>query len=309
MIWFLLALISALMLGGYDVCKKQSLRDNAVVPVLLINTAICSLLFLPLLLLSAFEVLPAGSHWYVPSASWDEHRYLVFKAALVLSSWLCGYFAIKHLPLTLVGPINATRPVMTLLGALLIFGERFNLWQWVGILLAILAFFLLSRSGKKEGIVFSRNRWIYLLLLAAVLGACSGLYDKYLLAPVTAGGLGMKASFVQAWFNIYQSLFMLLIFGVLWWPNRSVNTPFRWRWTIVGISLLITAADLFYYFALSHPDALIAIVSMTRRSSVLVSFAFGVFLLRERNVRSKALDLLLVFLSMVCLCIGALSAT
>lgn len=306
MTWFFLAMASALMLGGYDVCKKQSLSDNAVVPVLLINTAICASLFLPLLFLSSVDALPQASHWYVPAASLSTHLYVVLKAALVLSSWLCGYFAIKHLPLTLVGPINATRPVMTLLGALLIFGERFNLWQWGGIVLAILAFFLLSRSGRKEGIVFSRNRWIFLLLLAAILGACSGLYDKYLLAPPETGGLSLKASFVQAWFNVYQLFFMLLIFGLLWWPQRQRSTPFRWRWSIVGISVLITAADLFYYFALSHPDALIAIVSMTRRSSVLVSFLFGVFLLRESNVRSKAFDLLLVLLSMILLTIGAM---
>lgn len=306
MTWFLLAVASAIMLGGYDVFKKQSLRDNAVVPVLLINTTFCAALFLPLIVLSLTEGLPMMSHWYVPTASIGVHLYVLLKAALVLSSWICGYFAIKHLPLTLVGPINATRPVMTLLGALILFGERFNLWQWLGIGLAILAFVLLSRSGKKEGIVFTSNRWIFLLLLAAVLGACSGLYDKYLLAPIAVGGLGFKAIFVQAWFNIYQAMLMLLIFSLLWWPQRQHSTPFRWRWSIVGISLFITAADLFYYFALSQPDALIAIVSMTRRSSVLVSFFFGVFLLRERNVRSKAFDLLLVLLSMVFLCIGAM---
>ena len=104
----------------------------------------------------------------------------VVKAVIVLSSWVCGYYAMKHLPLTIVGPINATRPVMTLVGALLIYGESLNLWQWAGVLLAIVSFFLLSRSGKKEGICFSHNGWICLLVIAAFLGAISGLYDKTL---------------------------------------------------------------------------------------------------------------------------------
>lgn len=303
--WFFLAVASAVLLGFYDVFKKQSLKSNAVIPVLLINTFLCSLLFLPLLLASLWNVLPESSHWYVPEAGWEWHRWVVLKAFIVLSSWICGYFAIKHLPLTIVGPINATRPVMTLVGALVIFQEVFNGWQWAGVLLALFSFFLLSRSSRKEGIRFSHNRWILLLFLAAILGACSGLYDKWLLAPTDSGGLGVNAMFVQSWFNFYQLALMLIIFFGLWWPKRQASSPFKWRWTIVGISLFITAADLFYFFALSHPDALIAVVSMTRRSNVLISFLFGAFLLRENNLRSKAIDLFFVFLSLICLCIGA----
>lgn len=305
--WFLWAVGSAILLGFYDVFKKQSLRDNAVIPVLLINTLISSVLFLPLIVLSRLGFLAVSSHWHVPSAGWEWHGWVVIKAFIVLSSWLFGYFAIKHLPLTIVGPINATRPVMTLVGALLIFQEVLNAWQWAGVVLAVVSFFMLSRSGKKEGIRFTRDRHIFFLLLAAVLGACSGLYDKLLLAPHTSGGQELKPVFVQAWFNFYQAVLMSLVFGLLWWPQRTKNTAFRWRWTIVGISLFITAADLLYFFALSYADALIAVVSMTRRSSVLVSFVFGAFLLREKNLRSKSLDLLLVLLSIVCLCIGAMS--
>ncbi len=304
--WFFLAVCSAVLLGGYDVFKKQSLRNNAVIPVLLLNTIICSALFLPTLLLSVTGQLSTDCHWYVPLMDGEAHCWVILKAILVLSSWMCGYFAIKHLPLTIVGPINATRPVLTLMGALLLFNEHFNAWQWAGVGLAIISFFLLSRSGKKEGIDFTHNKWIFLLVLAALLGACSGLYDKFLLSPQSSSGMGLNAMFVQVWFNFYQVVLMGFIFLAIWWPKRKHSTPFAWRWSIVGISVFLTAADLFYFFALSHPEALIAIVSMTRRSSVLVSFLFGAFLFRESNLRSKAVDLLLVLLSMICLCIGAL---
>lgn len=151
--WFFLAVCSAILLGGYDVFKKQSLRYNAVIPVLLLNTLICSALFLPTLFLSLTGKLSADSHWYVPMLTWEAHRWVILKAVIVLSSWICGYFAIKHLPLTIVGSINATRPVMTLMGALFLFNEHFNVWQWIGVFLAIISFFLLSRSGKKKGLI------------------------------------------------------------------------------------------------------------------------------------------------------------
>ncbi len=306
--WFILALVSAVCLGFYDVFKKISLRDNAVLPVLLLNTLIGSLLFLPLIISSYAGLLLPDSHWFVPSATVETHLWVVLKAIIVLSSWICSYFAMKHLPITLVGPINATRPVMTLLGAMLVFQEQFNLWQWAGVALAIFSFFLMSRSGRKEGVNFFHNRWILLLVLAAVLGACSGLYDKFLLRSPSLGGIGLNPIFVQSWFNIYQFGLMTLVFAFLWWPIRKSTTVFQWRWSILGISIFLALADLVYFYALTDPDVLIAIVSMTRRSSVLVSFLFGAFLWRENNIRAKAFDLLLVFISLIFLCIGALQS-
>ncbi len=323
--WFLMAIFSAVLLGFYDVFKKQSLRGNAVIPVLFLNTLFSTLLFLPIIIGSPFGMLPTESHWFVPEGNWTMHRWVLLKAVIVLSSWVCGYFAIKHLPLTIVGPINATRPVMTLVGALLIFGEHLNLWQWAGVLVAIIAFFLMSRSGKKEGINFTHNRWIFLLIAAAVLGAISGLYDKFLLAPHSNGGQELPAMFVQSWFNVYQ-MGMMAVALFFWYiynkrsernakelhllnPKEQTvkkSETFEWRWTIIGISIFLCAADMCYFYALSFEGALIAVVSMTRRSSVLVSFLFGALFLKERNIKSKALDLLLVLLSMIFLCLGVL---
>ena len=196
--WLLLAFCSAALLGFYDVFKKKSLAGNAVLPVLGLNTLFSSLIFLPFILISHFrpEWLQ-HTLFYVPDAGWEVHKFILVKSLIVLSSWTFGYFGMKHLPLTIVGPINATRPVMTLVGALLIFGERLNVYQWIGVLLAIGSFFLLSRSGKKEGIDFTHNKWIAFIVLAAVLGAASGLYDKYLMKQ-------FNNMVIQSWYNIYQ---------------------------------------------------------------------------------------------------------
>ena len=287
--WLAFAFLSAALLGFYDVCKKHSLRDNAVIPILFLNTLFCSLIFLPL----AFQT---------PFGGWEVQRYILLKSCIVLSSWLLGYIGIKHLPITIVGPINATRPVMVLVGALIFFGERLNLWQWLGVLLAILSFFLLSRSGKKEGIDFSHNRWILCTVGAAILGAISGLYDKYLMA--TDGGLGLPRLTVQCWYNFYQTMMMGSMLLLLWWPKRKEGTPFRWRWSILFISIFLSMADYVYFYSLSLDGALISVVSMVRRSSVLVSFMLGALLFHEKNLRSKAIDLGLVLLSMVLLWLG-----
>ncbi|MBQ8603102.1 MAG: DMT family transporter, partial [Bacteroides sp.] len=206
--WLAYAFLSATLLGFYDVFKKQSLKDNAVIPVLCLNTLFSSLIFLPFIILSATSSVLDGSIFYVPASDWEVQKYVLLKSCIVLSSWIFGYFGMKNLPITIVGPINATRPVMVLVGALLVFGERLNLYQWIGVLMAIFSFFMLSRSGKKEGIDFKHNKWIFFVVLASMLGAISGLYDKYLMAPLNQGGIGLDRMVVQSWYNIYQFFMM-----------------------------------------------------------------------------------------------------
>lgn len=296
--WLLLAFVSAALLGLYDIAKKTSLKDNAVLPVLFLNTLFSTLIFLPFIVLSAMGYRDVvGDMFYVPAAGWEVHKFIILKAFIVLSSWICGYFAIKHLPLTIAGPVNATRPVMVLVGAMIIFGERLNVYQWIGTAFAVISFFLLSVSGKKEGINFSHNKWIFLLILAAVLGAVSGLYDKFLLKHI-------DRMIVQSWFNIYQMIIMGVILMVMWYPKRHGNTPFRWKWSILFISLFLSAADFAYYYALSYDDSMISVVSMVRRSSVIVSFIGGVFFFHEKNIKGKVIDLLLVLIGMLFLYIG-----
>ena len=290
--WLSLAFLSATLLGFYDVSKKQALRGNAVIPVLFLNTLFSMLIFLPFITLSAITDVFDGTMFYVPMCGWEVHKYIMLKAVIVLSSWLFGYFGMKHLPITIVGPINATRPVMVLLGALLIFGERLNVYQWIGVLLAIASVLLLSRSGKKEGIDFRNNRWIYCVALASLLGAVSALYDKFLMRQ-------FDSMVVQSWFTVYQFIIMNIVLLVLWAPRRHQTTPFRWVWAIPFISVFLCVADFAYFTALAQEGSLIAVVSMVRRGSVLVSFLCGALLFREKNLKSKAFDLLLVLLGML----------
>lgn len=288
--WILFAFVSATLLGFYDVFKKQSLRDNAVLTVLLLNCLFSSIIFLPMI-------------WYAPFGGWEVQKYIVLKAFIVLSSWICGYYAMKHLPLTIVGPVNASRPMLVLLGAMFTFGERLNLFQWTGVLLALSSFLLLKLGGKKEGIDFMRNRWALCLIAAALLGACSGLYDKYLMSSPEEGGLGLNRLTVQSYFNFYQLAIMLVVVMLERWKGQS-ETSFKWRWTIPFISLFICAADLAYFYSLSLDDAMISVVSMVRRGSVIVGFMMGAFLFHEKNLKSKAVDLVLVLLGMLFLYLG-----
>ena len=301
--WLILAFVSATFLGFYDASKKASLKNNAVLPVLLLNTIFSTIIFSPFLLdyLGDFGWFD-GSFLDTAPFSDDRqsayenpvltaHLEVILKAFIVLSSWICGYFGLKHLPLTIVGPINATRPVMVLVGAMLFFGERLNIYQWIGVLLALTSIFLMSRAGKKENIDFKSNRWIWCLALATIMGAVSGLYDKFIMKS-------LSPMFVQSWFNFYQMIIMTVICSLLWYPKRHQTTAFHWSWAIPLISIFICIGDFAYFTSLNDPDSMISVVSLVRRSSVIISFICGVLIFKERNIKAKLLDLGLILLGM-----------
>ena len=305
--WVLLAFVSAFFLGFYDVAKKISLNGNAVLSVLFCNTVFCALIFLPFIIISAINPqLVEGSIFNASLSSIygdvpqilpvKAHLLVILKAFIVLSSWIMGYYALKHLPITIAGPVNATRPVIVLMGAVLLFGERLNLLQWGGVIISLFSLFLLSLSGRKEGIDFKSTKWVYILFGAVIMGAVSGLYDKFIMKQ-------LPPLFVQSWFNIYQVGIMGTVLIIM---NRFTTGKFQWRWWIPMISLFVSIADFAYFYALSFDDALIAVISMIRRGSVIVSFSAGALLFREKNLKSKALDLALILVGLALLCWGSI---
>lgn len=300
--WLILAFTSAMLLGFYDVFKKLSLKDNAVIPVLFLNTVFCSLIFLPLVIMSAIGGLQPGNTLYIPTPAASDHIFIIIKSAIVLGSWICAYYGLKHLPITIASPINATRPILVLLGAIFVFGEKLNVWQWAGVIVSIIAFSMISVSGKKEGISIKHSIWIWLVIAGTMIGAISGLYDKYLMQYQH-----LDKMTVQSWYNFYQAVMMGLVLLFIWRPQRLKGKTggFSWRWTIPLISIFLSVADFCYFFALSYPDALISVVSLVRRSGVIVGFMCGWLFFKEQNIKSKSFDLLFVIIAMVLLWIGS----
>ena len=302
--WLLLAFVSATLLGLYDTSKKAALKDNAVLPVLFLNTLFSTIIFSPFILDVA-----VGNDWFAGTSlqtapyqgegdMLKAHLLVVVKAVIVLTSWIAGYFGIKHIPITIVGPINATRPVMVLVGAMLLFGERLNFCQWIGVLLSMLSIYLMSRSSKKENIDFVRNKWMWCVAIGTLMGAVSALYDKFIMTE-------LSPLFVQSWFNLYQFIIMFIILMIVWYPTRDKTTKFHWSWAIPLIAIFVGAADFAYFNALSMEDSMISVVSLIRRGSVLISFACGVIIFKERNLKAKIIDLLLILIGMIFVYFGS----
>lgn len=296
--WIAASLLSALFLGFYELGTKHAVRDNAVLPVLFFAN-VCSATVWSLLMAVAHlapGTLPATL--LVAPLTWHQHLLLLAKSALVATSWVCSYFAIKHLPVSLASPIRATGPMWTLLGAVLVLGERPSWLEGLGIVITLSSFVGLSLAGSHEGIHFHRNKWVGFIFAGTLLGAMSGLYDKFLL-----GRAGFDAATVQCWFSLYLAMLFLPL-AVGWKLSLWQRHVFHWRWSILVVSFALLLADFVYFDALRNPAALVSMVASLRRGSVLVAFAGGLLLFGEVNSRQKFLAVLGVLTGIVLTILG-----
>lgn len=286
MSWLYLSILSALLLGVYDLFKKLAVQNNAVLPVLFLSICAGAAVWLPFMIWSGVspETLP-HPFLRVDPLTGREHLLILAKAVVVVTSWICGFNGIKHLPMSVAGPIRASAPLWTVLFAVLVFHESPNVRQWSGVALILVSFFAFSLVGKKEGIHFHRDRGVWWMVGAMLLGAASALYDKFLLQNA-----GLSPSTVQAWFSTDMAI--VLLPAVVFRHFRKSGPPFHWHWAIPAIGLTLLAADILYFTAVAQPGALISVISPVRRSAVIISLLIGVIGFRERHFRAKAVCVL-----------------
>ena len=304
--WTFLAFISALCLGFYDISKKIALRDHPVVDVLTLSVCFSAvLLSVPLICSRFYPAMVVGTPFYVPTMDLQAHLFTVLKSLIVLSSWVCAYMALKHLPISVVSPMQATRPMWTLVGALLIFGERLNTWQWIGVCIAlgtILAFSFFTRKPRNSRDYRDPriNRYYVALALAILLGAASGLYDKYLMRRYDHNA-------VQVYYTFYQAVMMIGVWVIEYarHPRSPRVISFSSFLPIALISIFLIISDNVYMLALRDPDSLIAVVSTIRRGGAVIGFAYGLLFLKEENPLPKVLCMIGIGVGLLCLAFGA----
>ena len=280
--WLWMTLASALMLGIYDVFKKQALKNNGVLWVLLAATALSTLFLCP----------------FLSAGTGREHLQIVLKAVLVTISWISGLIGLKLLPITTVSTLKASRPFFVVLFSIALFGERLNVWQWGGVALALLALTLLSGVSRKEGFAFTKSKGIAAMAVSILAGVASALYDKHIIS-------GMEPLFLQSWGNFYITVLLVICVVVKALHDKEKRERFKWDWMLVVIAVFITGADMLYFFALKQEGALLSVISLIRRCSVVVTFVVGAMVFKEKKIREKAVDLAILMAGMGLLLYGS----
>jgi transporter family protein len=283
--WLHWILVSSIGLSLYDLCKKASVRNNAVFPTLFISTAS------GWTALSVYLLATGGM-----SAALDIGRRDIFlllvKSCIVAASWTATYMALKTLPITCAAPIRATGPLWTLIGAVVLFSEMPGPVQACGMALVLAGCLFFSKTSVANA-VSGGGRAVTLAFAGTVLGSCRALYDKHLLQ-----GLGLGPLTVLWWFLGG----MCLMYAVAAVFSRK---GFEWRWSIPLTGILLAVSDACYFNAIAVPDAQISVLSLVRRSSIVLTFFIGGAIFRETDIRRKAFALGAILLGVALLCLAS----
>lgn len=295
--WTAWILLSAVFLALYDLAKKASVRDNAVIPVLLCSTTFGCLAFLVGLfvcgrLAAAIQLI--------------DSRVLALglaKAALVGTSWIFTFCALRTLPITIATPIRASAPALVFVIAFFLYGEVPGVVQAIGMLTVFAGYWAFSWAGKAEGIDFFHNRAVWCAIVGAVFSACSSIFDKYVFgvakSPIEPTQLVFQAGLIVVY---AVSLAFLGVLGrVLGGTAASGRHVFSWRWTIPCVGVLLAFADYLLFNAMAMPETPVSVASLLRRFSVVITFVLGAVCFRETNLRRKAVALGLILVGIVLL--------
>ena len=224
-----MALASAILLGVYDIAKKVALKNNGVYNILLVATA-----------LSAVFVSP-----FITLGNFPDHLRLIFKAVLVTASWVSGMIALQLLPITTVSTFKTSRPMFVVLFSILLFGERLNWLQWIGVAAVLLALWLLSVSSSREGISFKGNRGFWALVVSIFLTgglACAWAFPSAhvrLRVVRAATWAALIAGFAVA---VYTGLLLSSMPAVPFWASPLLPILFTLSALSCGSALVLACA-------------------------------------------------------------------
>ena len=288
--WTCWILASAVFLAFYDIAKKASVKDNAVLPVLLMATSAGGAAYVTVLGL-------AGGISSALDVSVQHFVLIAIKSLIVATSWVLTYCALKTLPITIATPIRASAPALVFIAAFFIYGERPSFVQGCGMLLVFAGYWAFSKAGKVEGIDFLRSRAVWFAVGGMCMSALSSMWDKFILQRCA-----IPVETVQFWFQLgLVAVYAVLLFIHLF--MRLERTRFEWRWTIPVTGILLAAADWLYFHGLAIPDVQISVGSLMRRFSVVITFVLGALVFREQNLKRKGAALAAILAGIVLLCL------
>ena len=280
-----------MLLALYDLAKKASVRDNAVLPVLLCSSACgCAAYLLGMGL---------GGRWAARDAITAELVGLAAaKSLIVATSWVFTFRALRTLPISIATPIRASAPALVFVAAFFLYGEVPTLVQAVGMLAVFGGYFVFSWAGRHEGIDFFRNRAVWCAIAGAGLSAVSSIWDKYVFQ--------VRGADVEATQLLFQ-IGLVVIYALLFCAQRFVAPSahgFTWRWTIPLVGTLLAGADWLYFKGLAIEGVPISVASLMRRFSVVITFVLGARFFHETNLVRKALALAAILFGITLLCLG-----
>lgn len=284
--WILFAIGSAVFAGLTAILAKCGIRKtNSDVA-----TALRTIVVLLFSLLMVFVVGSQGTIAEVSSQSW---LFLVLSGLATACSWICYFKALSLGDVNKVAPIDKSSTVLSVLLAIILFGETNHLAVKLTGTALIGAGTYLMLEQKRTAKNPKGRSWVVYAILSAVFAALTSVLAKY-------GISGVESNLATA---IRTVVILVMAWGIVFakGEQKQIARIDKTELLFIGLSGIATGASwLCYYYAIQNGD--LSVVVPMDKLSILVTVLFSRIFLNEKLSAKAAVGLGLM-------CAGTLAMT
>lgn len=281
MLWIIAAILSAVFAGLTSILAKCGIKKTDSDLATALRTIV-------VLVFSCLMVFVVGSQSTLVYIRPTSLLFLVLSGLATGASWLCYFKALSIGDINKVVPIDKSSTIITVLLAIICFGETTNLFikLFATLILTVGIFLMFEKKNsvnKKEG-----NSYMIYAVLAAVFAALTSILSK-------VGISGVESNLGTA---IRTAVVLVMAWGIVFARGKHKGLAMIDRKELVFISLsgVATGASwLCYYYAIQH--GLVSVVVPIDKLSILITVAFSYFVFKEKLSPKAFLGLALMVVS------------
>ena len=272
MIWLAAAIFSAFFAGLTSILAKCGIKKTDSDLATALRTIV-------VLIFSWIMVFVVGSLHTITKIEPKAFIFLILSGLATGVSWICYFKALSVGDINKVVPIDKSSTVLTVLLAIICFGETSNLVMKL-IATAILAvgIFLMVEKKKREEKQESKT-WMLYAVLAAVFAALTSILAKMGISGVESNlGTAIRTGVVliMAWVTVFAR-----------GNQAQLKSIDKKELLFIGLSGIATGASwLCYYYAIQNGD--VSVVVPIDKLSIIVTVIFSYFVFKEK-LSKKAL--------------------
>ena len=278
--WMMMAILSAVFAGLTAILAKCGIRRTNSDVATALRTVV-------VLIFSVLMVFVVGSQGTIAEVSGKSWLFLVLSGLATGVSWICYFKALSTGDVNKVAPIDKSSTILSVLLAIILFGETNNLPVKLGCTALIGAGTYLMIEKKEHTAQHNGRSWLYYAVASALFAALTSVLAK-------VGVSGVESNLATA---IRTAVILVMAWGIVFvkGEQHSLKAIDKKELLFIGLSGLATGASwLCYYYAIQNGD--LSIVVPIDKLSILLTVLFSRVFLKERLTRKAALGL-----SMMCI--------
>ena len=288
MTWLFMAILSAVFAGLTAILAKCGIRKTDSDVATALRTVV-------VLIFSWIMVLVVGSFDTIGSIGGRSLLFLILSGFATGASWICYFKALSMGDVNKVVPIDKSSTILTVLLAIVCFGETQNLAvKLIGTALLAAGIFLMIEK-KKTDEKAKNKAWMLYAVLAAVFAALTSILAKIGISNVESNlGTAIRTGvvLVMAWVVVFVQ-----------GKHRQLKKLDKKELLFIALSGVATGASwLCYYYAIQK--GIVSVVVPIDKLSIIVSVAVSYFVFKERLSKKALLGLLLMVVGTLIMAIG-----